>query len=222
MIQTPATRIARSCRRRPRSSPACSGPIPPRTRRPEAVLENQHRFEPIEGMMTMADLSKIVDDLSKPDRARGRRAVEASRREVGRFRRCSGGRCRRRRCRRCRAGRGADRVRRRPQRAGAKKINVIKEVRAITGLGLKEAKDLVEGAPKAVKEGIPRTRPRRSRRSSKRPAPRSSSSKRWHEFAAAADPRARSWPQDRAVSGTACPESRMRSAEAVCCRVGIR
>jgi large subunit ribosomal protein L7/L12 len=38
--------------------------------------------------------------------------------------------------------------------AGEKKINVIKEVRAITGLGLKEAKDLVEAAPKAVKEGI--------------------------------------------------------------------
>ena len=37
--------------------------------------------------------------------------------------------------------------------AGDKKINVIREVRAITGLGLKEAKDLVEGAPKAVKEG---------------------------------------------------------------------
>jgi len=37
--------------------------------------------------------------------------------------------------------------------AGDQKINVIKEVRAITGLGLKEAKDLVEGAPKAVKEG---------------------------------------------------------------------
>ena len=37
--------------------------------------------------------------------------------------------------------------------AGASKINVIKEVRTITGLGLKEAKDLVEGAPKAVKEG---------------------------------------------------------------------
>ncbi|ALG69822.1 50S ribosomal protein L7 [Azospirillum thiophilum] len=37
--------------------------------------------------------------------------------------------------------------------AGEKKINVIKEVRAITGLGLKEAKDLVEGAPKPVKEG---------------------------------------------------------------------
>ncbi len=38
--------------------------------------------------------------------------------------------------------------------AGASKINVIKEVRTITGLGLKEAKDLVEGAPKAVKEGV--------------------------------------------------------------------
>lgn len=38
--------------------------------------------------------------------------------------------------------------------AGANKINVIKEVRTITNLGLKEAKDLVEGAPKAVKEGV--------------------------------------------------------------------
>lgn len=38
--------------------------------------------------------------------------------------------------------------------AGAKKINVIKEVRAITGLGLKEAKEIVESAPKALKEGI--------------------------------------------------------------------
>jgi large subunit ribosomal protein L7/L12 len=38
--------------------------------------------------------------------------------------------------------------------AGANKINVIKEVRAITGLGLKESKDLVEGAPKPVKEGV--------------------------------------------------------------------
>ncbi len=38
--------------------------------------------------------------------------------------------------------------------AGEKKINVIKEVRAITGLGLKEAKDVVEGAPKPVKEGV--------------------------------------------------------------------
>ncbi|RPG94308.1 MAG: 50S ribosomal protein L7/L12 [Candidatus Pelagibacter sp. TMED263] len=38
--------------------------------------------------------------------------------------------------------------------AGEKKINVIKEVRAITGLGLKEAKDLVEGAPKEIKAGV--------------------------------------------------------------------
>jgi large subunit ribosomal protein L7/L12 len=38
--------------------------------------------------------------------------------------------------------------------AGEKKIEVIKEVRALTGLGLKEAKDLVEGAPKSVKEGV--------------------------------------------------------------------
>jgi large subunit ribosomal protein L7/L12 len=41
--------------------------------------------------------------------------------------------------------------------AGEKKIQVIKEVRAITGLGLKEAKDLVDGAPKPVKEGISKT-----------------------------------------------------------------
>ena len=40
--------------------------------------------------------------------------------------------------------------------AGDKKINVIKEVRAITGLGLKEAKDLVEGAPKEIKKGVPK------------------------------------------------------------------
>jgi len=40
--------------------------------------------------------------------------------------------------------------------AGDKKIEVIKEVRALTGLGLKEAKDLVEGAPKPLKEGVPK------------------------------------------------------------------
>ena len=40
--------------------------------------------------------------------------------------------------------------------AGDKKINVIKEVRALTTLGLKEAKDLVEGAPKEVKQGVPK------------------------------------------------------------------
>ena len=57
--------------------------------------------------------------------------------------------------------------------AGDKKIQVIKVVRAITGLGLKEAKDLVDGAPGAVKEGVePRRRPTRSRPSWRRPAPR--------------------------------------------------
>ncbi len=102
----------------------------------------------------MADLQKIVDDLSEPDRPRGCRALQDARREVGRFRR--------------RAGRGGRRAPAPPPprleektefdvilaAAGDKKINVIKEVRAITGLGLKEAKDLVEGAPKAVKEGV--------------------------------------------------------------------
>ena len=60
----------------------------------------------------------------------------------------------RRRRRGCRSGRGADRVHVVLAAAGDKKIEVIKEVRAITGLGLKEAKDLVEGAPKPVKEGV--------------------------------------------------------------------
>ena len=55
--------------------------------------------------------------------------------------------------------------------AGANKINVIKAVREVTSLGLKEAKDLVDGAPKTVKEGVTRTKRRRSRRSSSTPAP---------------------------------------------------
>ena len=60
----------------------------------------------------------------------------------------------RRRRRRRGPRRGEDRVHGRPPRGGANKIGAIKEVRAITGLGLKEAKDLVEGAPKPVKEGV--------------------------------------------------------------------
>ncbi len=54
--------------------------------------------------------------------------------------------------------------------AGAKKIQVIKVVRELTGLGLKEAKDLVDGAPKEVRPACRRTRPIRSRRSSKQQA----------------------------------------------------
>ena len=59
---------------------------------------------------------------------------------------------------------------------GGNKINVIKAVREVTSLGLKEAKDLVDGAPKTVKEGVSRTKPRPSRRSLKKPALRSKSS----------------------------------------------
>ena len=95
---------------------------------------------------------------------------------MGRFRRRAGGGCRR-------AGGGAAAAAPAEEKtefdvvltaAGDKKINVIKEVRAITGLGLKEAKDLVEGAPKTVKEGVTKAEAERSRRSSRTPAPRSS------------------------------------------------
>ena len=105
----------------------------------------------------MADLDKLVDELSTLTVHRGGRTVQAARGEMGRV---GGG-----------AGGGGDAGRRGGgaaaeaavektefnvilAAAGEKKINVIKEVRAITGLGLKEAKDLVEGAPKAVKEGV--------------------------------------------------------------------
>jgi len=60
---------------------------------------------------------------------------------------------------------------------GGNKINVIKAVREVTSLGLKEAKDLVDGAPKTVKEGVNKTKRRPSRRSSKTLAPKSKSSK---------------------------------------------
>ena len=52
------------------------------------------------------------------------------------------------------SSRREDRIRCDPRDAGAQKINVIKVVRELTGLGLKEAKDLVEGAPKPVKTGV--------------------------------------------------------------------
>jgi large subunit ribosomal protein L7/L12 len=57
---------------------------------------------------------------------------------------------------------------------GDKKIQVIKEVRALTSLGLKEAKDLVDSAPKPVLERVPGSRPTRPRPSSRPPAPASS------------------------------------------------
>jgi large subunit ribosomal protein L7/L12 len=64
--------------------------------------------------------------------------------------------------------------------AGEKKVEVIKVVRAATGLGLKEAKDLVDGAPKPVKEGILQGRRRSAQEAAgPKPAPRSKSSNRY-------------------------------------------
>ena len=60
--------------------------------------------------------------------------------------------------------------------AGDKKIQVIKVVRAVTGLGLKEAKDLVDGAPNPVKEGVAQEEADQVKAQLKRPAPRSNSS----------------------------------------------
>ena len=73
---------------------------------------------------------------------------------MGRFRR----RCRSRCCRRCRCCTEEEKSEFDIilEAAGDNKINVIKEIRAITNLGLKEAKDLVDGAPKTVKEGAPK------------------------------------------------------------------
>ena len=74
-----------------------------------------------------------------------------------RHRRCPRRRCRRPRCRwrrRRRGGRRQDEFDVVLEAAGDKKINVIKEVRALTSLGLKEAKELVEAAPKAVLEKV--------------------------------------------------------------------
>ena len=103
----------------------------------------------------MADLAKLVDDLSASPSSRPPSCRSCSKR--------SGASPPRRRsrwplpaaaARRCRGGRGKTEFNVILAGVGEKKINVIKEVRAITGLGLKEAKDLVEAAPKPVKEGV--------------------------------------------------------------------
>ena len=103
----------------------------------------------------MANLEKIVDDLSSLTVLEAAELAKLARREVGRLgrrgsvrRRWPGGRRRRRPSRSRPSSRSCS------PPIGDKKIEVIKEVRAITGLGLKEAKDLVEGAPKPVKEGV--------------------------------------------------------------------
>ena len=127
----------------------------------------------------MADLEKIADELSNLT------VLEAAELSKLAWRR-SGASPPRRRLRLPAAGGGGEAAAAEEKTefdvvltaAGDKKINVIKEVRAITGLGLKEAKDLVEGAPKPVKEGVDKDEAESSRRSSKTPARRSSSNRR--------------------------------------------
>ena len=104
----------------------------------------------------MADLQKLVDELSKLTVIEAAELSKKLEESVGRFRRGAGGGrgCRRRRRSRRPGGRAGRSSPSCCLEAGEKKINVIKEVRAVTGLGLKEAKDLVEAAPKAVKEGV--------------------------------------------------------------------
>ena len=81
--------------------------------------------------------------------------------------------------------------------AGANKVGVIKAVREITGLGLKEAKDLVDGAPKNVKEGIAKADAEAAVRSWSKPAPRPSSSNSVRRSGAArADPGFRCSPYE--------------------------
>ena len=103
----------------------------------------------------MANLAKIVDDLSALT------VIEAA--ELAKMRKRSGACRRRHRWRRVGRGAAAPAAEAVAEKTefdvilaaiGEKKVNVIKEVRAITQLGLKEAKDLVEAAPKAVKEGV--------------------------------------------------------------------
>ncbi len=95
----------------------------------------------------------ILEAVGYPDRYGTERPGQGIRREVWRFRRC------RRRCWPGRAGAAAAAEEQTEftvvlAAAGDKKVEVIKVVRAATGLGLKEAKDLVDGAPKPVKEGV--------------------------------------------------------------------
>ena len=105
----------------------------------------------------MADLTKIVDELSSLTVLEAAELSKLLEEKWGRVRCCAGGGCR---SRPPAAAAPAAPVEEQTEftvilaAAGDKKINVIKEVRAITALGLKEAKDLVEGAPKTVKEGV--------------------------------------------------------------------
>src|ERR1700730_6756911 len=129
--------------------------MPRRAKRPDALRKIQTWFEPItaEGNRSMADLQKIVDDLSSLTVLQAAELAKLLEEKWGVSAAAAV------------AVAGPDAAAAAPVEekteftvmlvaAGDKKIEVIKEVRAITGLGLTEAKDLVEGAPKAVKEGV--------------------------------------------------------------------
>src|SRR6202171_5637964 len=129
--------------------------MPRRAKRPDALRKIQTWFEPItaEGNRSMADLQKIVDDLSSLTVLEAAELAKLLEEKWGVSAAAAvavAGP----------AAAAAAPVEEKTEftvmlmAAGDKKIEVIKEVRAITGLGLKEAKDLVEGAPKAVKEGV--------------------------------------------------------------------
>src|ERR671917_1874382 len=140
-----------------RSSPACSGPMPSETKRREAVTNSpQQPVRTDQGCLSMADLAKIVDDLSSLTVLEAAELAKMLEEKWGVSAAAAvavaagpGG-----------GGAAAPAAEEKTEftvvlaAAGDKKIEVIKEVRAITGLGLKEAKDLVEGAPKPVKESV--------------------------------------------------------------------
>src|SRR6202049_787615 len=128
--------------------------MPRRAKRPDALRKIQTWFEPItaEGNRSMADLQKIVDDLSSLTVLEAADLAKMLEEKWGVSAAAAvavagpaGG-----------AAAGEEKTEFTVVLAaiGDKKIEVIKEVRALTGLGLKEAKDLVEGAPKPVKEGV--------------------------------------------------------------------
>ena len=139
-----------------------------------------HRQNSIRRIILMADLNAIAEQLDTLTLLEASQLGQDAGREVGRQRRRADGHGRHARRRRCRSrpSRRADRVRRHPQGSGEKKINVIKVVRALTNLGLKEAKDVVESArlhdPQRGQQGSRRRMPRPSSRPK---APRSRSSK---------------------------------------------
>ena len=161
----------------------------------------------------MADLSKIVDDLSSLTVLEAAELSKLLEEKWGVSAAApvavaAGGR-RRRRCRRP--------VEEKTEfdvvltAAGDKKINVIKEVRAITGLGLKEAKDLVEGAPKTVKEAVAKAEAEdaqeeaRGRRRQGRAEVGVA-----RVIPGAASPRPGLWPRAPAVAlGHGCPDGRI-------------